>query len=141
MEVRRLATTGALLLTATLFCALALQVPAAGRDPGRTHAQPRPPEAPSAAKEVVTPIVDAHFLAAGFVPPGACAVEDNDFRTEDGGCKDLQTGIVWSAYSLSLNPPMTFTWEEAIAYCDDLVEGGPTTTPVSSRSTSPIRGR
>jgi hypothetical protein len=27
---------------------------------------------------------------------GGCLVEDDDFTTADGGCKDLNTGLVWS---------------------------------------------
>jgi hypothetical protein len=30
-------------------------------------------------------------------PPGACRVEDERFATSEGGCKDLATGLVWSA--------------------------------------------
>jgi hypothetical protein len=29
--------------------------------------------------------------------PAACVVNDADFSTADGGCKDLDTGLVWSS--------------------------------------------
>jgi hypothetical protein len=38
-----------------------------------------------------------------------CRLEDDRFRTAEGGCKDLLSGLVWSAPS-----PMLLSWDEAI---------------------------
>lgn len=51
--------------------------------------------------------------SAAFVvqtpPPGACQHNDGLFQTADGGCKDLVSGLVWSARSAA---PMS--WYDAI---------------------------
>jgi hypothetical protein len=44
-------------------------------------------------------------------PPGACQQNDANFITADGGCKDLQTGLVWS--SEITGPDWYVTWKYA----------------------------
>lgn len=59
--------------------------------------------------------------------PGHCAVEDpGNWITEDGGCKDVATGVVFSYWSVN-NPdgyPTFMTQDLAIEYCSQLNEGG-----------------
>jgi hypothetical protein len=54
-------------------------------------------------------------------PPGACLQNDTNFTTADGGCKDLQSGLVWSQ-----SPPDHYMhWKYANnTYCPNLTEGG-----------------
>lgn len=59
--------------------------------------------------------------------PGACALEDAAFQTLDGGCKDLTSGLIWSAdyfqvYQSSGASVLTFS--AATDYAQNLVEGG-----------------
>ncbi len=42
---------------------------------------------------------DSAAFNVGALPPGACQRNDSYFTTADGGCKDLTTGLVWSARS------------------------------------------
>lgn len=53
------------------------------------------------------------------IPPGACTREDLVFSTEEGGCKDGITKMVWSAVS-----DKRLVFADAKKYCEDLVEGG-----------------
>jgi hypothetical protein len=62
---------------------------------------------------------DAAFNAL-LTPPGACQINDEHFNTEDGGCKDLSTGIVWSAGTA----PNQMSWDYVLNYCENLDEGG-----------------
>lgn len=48
-----------------------------------------------------------------------CAGGDANWATAEGGCKDLQTGLVWS-----LPGPCCVNWNTATQYAADLVEGG-----------------
>lgn len=41
--------------------------------------------------------------------PHTCSVEDGDFETSSGGCRDLSTGLVWS-----LQSPEALSWHEAV---------------------------
>lgn len=56
------------------------------------------------------------------VAPGDCILDDTLFNSEEGGCRDLTTGLVWSTQSLQFG--IQSTWEGAKTYCEDLVEGG-----------------
>lgn len=49
---------------------------------------------------------------------GACAFEDANFHTEDGGCKQIRQQLVWSFVPRNL-----MTRNQAKSYCDNLVEG------------------
>jgi hypothetical protein len=52
-------------------------------------------------------------------PPGACRCNDNaSYATREGGCKDLASGIVWSAVA---DPS---SQSDAVSWADVLVEGG-----------------
>jgi len=53
--------------------------------------------------------VDSEPLTAAVRPPGACDHDDTLFATFDGGCKDLQTGLIWSRRASA-----KYTWQEAI---------------------------
>jgi hypothetical protein len=64
---------------------------------------------------------NAEFSAL-LTPPGACQINDEDFNTEDGGCKDLSTGIVWSNGMYATTGQRT--WDYAVSYCENLNEGG-----------------
>jgi len=55
---------------------------------------------------------------------GACTVETATFYTEDNGCKDLTTGLVWSAGNIFDNEVSGMDLASAVAYCRDLVQGG-----------------
>jgi len=60
------------------------------------------------------------FIVLAAVPAisfGVCAVNDVDFSTEDGGCKDVSTGIVWASEGLGLH-----SWLDAEDYCVELGE-------------------
>jgi len=52
--------------------------------------------------------VSGSFPVDGL-PPGACQVNDAQFQTSDGGCKDVNTGLVWSSKSSG-----TYTWHQAV---------------------------
>jgi hypothetical protein len=62
-----------------------------------------------------TPVVLAEDPPAIHV----CALEDEFFVTADGGCKDTQTGLVWS-----LQTSLPENWETTRQIADDLEEGG-----------------
>lgn len=52
--------------------------------------------------------------------PGDCVVADDpSFASLGGGCKDLGTGRVWS-----LQPDSNWSYDNAVSYCNNLVEGG-----------------
>jgi len=54
-----------------------------------------------------------------LAPPGACALPDDDFfETADGGCKDLETWMVFSGFDSTQG-----NWDSENGYCNDLVEG------------------
>lgn len=55
----------------------------------------------------------------GVQPRGACSTEDSEFETANGGCKDLNSEVVWSALSED-----SVIWSEGFDYCNDLMEGG-----------------
>lgn len=63
-------------------------------------------------------------MTLAFEVPGACAFEDASFVTAEGGCKDLSTGLVWSAWTRSIDPGLSGDWWWAVDYCENLVEGG-----------------
>ncbi|MGI9427294.1 MAG: hypothetical protein ACR2NM_01460 [Bythopirellula sp.] len=54
---------------------------------------------------------------------GGCAVEDEDFETADGGCKDLATGLVFGSQTTPAEPDI-HTWDRVRAenYCVELGE-------------------
>lgn len=56
-----------------------------------------------------THTVDSNAFTIANLPAGACVNNDARFTTAEGGCKDLSTGLVWSAKSAS-----TMTWHDAI---------------------------
>ncbi len=57
--------------------------------------------------------------------PGHCAYEDPGFWvTEDGGCKDVATGAVYSWWNLDYSGGVGMSQAEAIAWCDQLVQAG-----------------
>ena len=56
----------------------------------------------------------------GGVAPEACAIEDGDFRTADGACKDLVTSLVW----VRADPESQSTWDFAHSLCENLTLGG-----------------
>jgi len=60
------------------------------------------------------------FSASAY---GACVQEGVNFQTADGGCKDLQTGRVWSIDATKIHG-VTYTRQLAMSYCADLVEEG-----------------
>ncbi|MCM2278644.1 MAG: DUF1566 domain-containing protein [Oligoflexia bacterium] len=45
------------------------------------------------------------------LPPGACQRNDSFFTTADGGCKDLATGLVWSAESANVMQWHAVVWD------------------------------
>lgn len=45
-------------------------------------------------------------MGVAAAPPGACIQQDAFFRTDGGGCMDLQSGMVWSA----LSPKISWSW-------------------------------
>ncbi len=69
----------------------------------------------------------AIVMAGLGVPPGACLVEDGDFATAEGGCKDLATGLVWGQGSTAPDAVPGFitiaTWDEAVMFCEDSTQG------------------
>jgi len=90
-----------------------------------------PPDSPVSAAQQTMQLAPDHAGANSAVPaqspvaPGDCAIEDGLFSSTEGGCKDLSTGLVWSAFTAPFPyPGNVFTWEEAGEYCDCLVEGG-----------------
>jgi len=59
--------------------------------------------------------------------PFANCVQEGDFVSSDGGCKDLQTGVVWgtSWWLGNGGPGVSFpNFFEATTYCSGLAEGG-----------------
>jgi hypothetical protein len=53
-------------------------------------------------------------------PPGACETDDDaQFTTQNGGCEDLKSRLIWSALS-----PNALDRAGAIAYCKTLNQGG-----------------
>lgn len=58
------------------------------------------------------------ILSAAEVRRIGCASETPYFRSGEGGCKHLSTGLVWSAKA-----PTPLTHEYAVSYCSDLKEG------------------
>lgn len=50
--------------------------------------------------------------------PGDCRRNDEKFNSEEGGCLDFSTGVVWSAPA-----PRTGNYREATQYCSQLDEG------------------
>jgi hypothetical protein len=65
---------------------------------------------------------DTRFILPALGQVGGihqCLNPDEFFRTEDGGCKDLRTGLVWSLEAFG-----SVTWGYARDYGDNLVEGG-----------------
>lgn len=56
--------------------------------------------------------------------PGACLNEDDRFKSEGGGCKELKTGRVFSAPARDGDQADSLTFPAAKAYCDSLTEGG-----------------
>ncbi len=52
---------------------------------------------------------DTAAFTVGGLPPGACQRNDSLFTTADGGCKDLTSGLVWSAKS-----PTGHNWHSLI---------------------------
>ena len=59
-------------------------------------------------------------LDPGDPIPGHCAFEDPDFWvTEDGGCKDVNTGVVYSWHAMGV-----MVQQDAINYCEGLSEAG-----------------
>ena len=59
--------------------------------------------------------------------PYANCVQEGHFVSSDGGCKDLQTGVVWgtSWWLANGGPGVSFpNFFEATSYCSNLTEGG-----------------
>jgi hypothetical protein len=56
--------------------------------------------------------------------PGDCLVEDANWMSVDGGCKDMTTGRVWSAAYSAEYHEIWPNFYEAQTICSDLVEGG-----------------
>lgn len=53
-----------------------------------------------------------------------CVVlDDSDFVSADGGCKDVATGLVWSAGGCQ-GQTFCYTWPQADSYCESLADGG-----------------
>lgn len=57
---------------------------------------------------------DSDTLTIGAAPPGACAVNDASFITSDGGCKDINSGLVWSELSSSASNWYKIVWNAAL---------------------------
>lgn len=54
-----------------------------------------------------------------------CLIEDGNFASVEGGCKDLKTGRVWSKNAGAPDRTRSFyTYAPAVSYCSNLVEGG-----------------
>jgi hypothetical protein len=57
--------------------------------------------------------------------PGDCLMEDANWASVEGGCKDLSSGRVWSStYFTNIPAEPHPNFYEAQAYCDNLDEGG-----------------
>ena len=53
--------------------------------------------------------IDSSLFNVGQSIPGSCVATNAQFRTQEGGCKDLVSGIVWSSLSSG-----TMIWDDAI---------------------------
>lgn len=62
-------------------------------------------------------------------PAHACVLEDGSFVTADGGCKDLATGLVWSAAH-----DLNFTYPSAISIIENMKESGYTDWRMPTRA-------
>ncbi len=58
------------------------------------------------------------FLAASALSQTPCVLNDATFDSQEGGCKDLVSNLVWSG---GFGTP---TWPVAMTFATDLVEGG-----------------
>ena len=56
-------------------------------------------------------------------PPGACRINDANFVTADGGCKDLRTGLVWSSEVVGVDWWVTWKYANSTVV-PNLREGG-----------------
>jgi len=82
-------------------------------------------------KVLLTLLVSAFCVEAAMAyqqiayDANACKINDALFNSQDGGCKDLKTGRVWSRNTLSPERGGSFwTFSGAKGYCANLVEGG-----------------
>jgi|GEM_PF-6415280 len=66
----------------------------------------------------------ALFLVVPFSAQADCILDDTEWGSVDGGCRDLQAGgIVWSVESKKATG-FSHNYASAVSYCNDLVEGG-----------------
>lgn len=56
---------------------------------------------------------------SGVPPTHQCKKQDHLFKTQDGGCKNLPTSIVFNKPNGGL-----FTWDDANSYCNNLIDNG-----------------
>lgn len=65
----------------------------------------------------------ALVLSVPFSVQAACTLNDAAFNTQDGGCKDLATGLVWSIDSVKVQG-FNNNYIGAVNYCANSTEGG-----------------
>jgi hypothetical protein len=63
----------------------------------------------TASSGTLTPITSNAFDVAQILVHAQCLVDGAGFQTRDGGCKDLTSGLVWSAIS-----PTTMNWHSVV---------------------------
>ncbi|MBI2605372.1 MAG: hypothetical protein HYW49_04755, partial [Deltaproteobacteria bacterium] len=70
----------------------------------------------------VTSAVSGAFTVGAVIAAAQCAVEGSGWQTADGGCKDLTTGLVWSAVSSAVGVA-DMSWHNAV--WDSTTSGSP----------------
>lgn len=63
------------------------------------------------------------LLLSGQAFGASCVLEDANFATADGGCKDQSTGLVWSG-STWKRTQSYYSYSGAVSQCANLDEGG-----------------
>lgn len=71
---------------------------------------------------LLPPDISLAGLELLLLAPNDCFLNDALWNSEEGGCRDLTTGLVWSEDSIILG--MQNTWDGAQLYCQTLEEGG-----------------